>query len=119
MRLLAGLGLTDVRLAVDWARVQPAPGQIDDDWREWYEDTIGASRGRAAIWATLWEGPVPRWFDDEGGFADDAAAGRWWPRWVETAAGLVGDRVDGWFPMDDPVSQVAHLTDDPLRHRRR
>jgi len=70
------------------------------------------------MWVTLWEGPIPGWFEDEGGFADDAAAGRWWPRWVETAADLVGDRVDGWFPMDDPVSRVGRHADDPLRHRR-
>lgn len=119
LRLLAELGLTDVRIGLDWGRVQPAPGQVDDDWREWYEGAIDAGRAAGlAMWVTLWEGPIPGWFDDEGGFADDAAAGRWWPRWVETAAELVGDRIDGWFPMDDPVSRVAGLADDPLRHRR-
>src|SRR6266545_366075 len=110
LRLLADLGLGEVRVGVDWARLQPEPGRLDDD-----------RAAGLAMWATLWEGPVPGWFADEGGFADDRAAGRWWPRWVETAADAFGDRVDGWFPMDDPVSRLADVTavaGDRARHSR-
>ena len=44
LALLAELGVTVVRLGFDWARLQPAPGAIDDDWREWYEHVLEAQR---------------------------------------------------------------------------
>jgi beta-glucosidase len=119
LAVLAELGLTDVRIGLDWFRMQPQPGGLDDDWREWYQATIDAARGAGlAVWLTLWDGAVPPWFEDGGGFSDDSTSGRWWPRWVELAADLFGDRVDGWFPMEDPVSHAASFADDALRHRR-
>lgn len=116
LHLLAELGVSAIRLPIDWARLQPAPGRIDDDWREWYEAFLGAATLHGiAVWATLFETTAPAWFDDEGSFADGRAAGRSWPRWVETAAELVGDRVAGWFPIVDPVSLACRWQDEPRR----
>jgi len=117
LALLADLGVSDVRLGFDWARLQPAPGSVDDDWREWYTHVLdAAARSNVAVWATLHEHLLPRWFDDEGSFADTKAAGRWWPRWVETCADLFGDRVAGWFPIHDPVGAAARWADEPVKH---
>ena len=52
-------------------------------------------------WLALLGRRLPRWFEDEGGFADDRVA-RAWPRYVERVAEHVGDDVAGWFPMIDP-----------------
>ena len=104
LTLLASMGVTDLRLGLDWSRLQPRPEAIDDDWREWYLDVLQAARDRGiGVWLGLLERSVPTWFADDGGFTDAKAAGKWWPRWVETAAGLFGDSVGGWFPMHDPV----------------
>lgn len=116
LQLLADLGVSAVRLPLDWARLQPIPGRIDDDWREWYESFLThASRCGISVWATLFETTVPKWFDDEGSFADERAAGRAWPRWVETAAELFGDGVAGWFPLVDPVGLACRWQGDPRR----
>ncbi len=50
------------------------------------------------VWATLHDGSIPRWFDNDGGFGDDETFTEWWPRWVERAADRFGDRVAGWIP---------------------
>jgi hypothetical protein len=98
--LLADEGAGAVRLALDWPRLQPAPGALDGGWTEWYTSLIRHARGIGlATWVTLHERGVPRWFDDEGGFDDDVAAGRSWPHWVERAADRFGDLVDGWIPL--------------------
>jgi beta-glucosidase len=93
------LGVTDLRLTLDWARLQPKPGTLDPDWVERFEQMLSAS---AAIgmrtWATLHDGSIPRWFDNEGGFDDPEAFAKWWPRWVEATADRFGDHVDGWVP---------------------
>jgi beta-glucosidase len=96
---LQELGLTDVRLALDWARLQPAPDRVDDGWVERFEQIVAAADAIGLrVWATLHDGSVPRWFDNEGGLDDDEAFTRWWPRWVEAAADKFGDRVRGWVP---------------------
>ena len=115
--LLAHLGVRSVRLGLDWARLQPVPGSVDDDWREWYGSVLlAAERHGVDVWAALHEHTVPAWFDDEGSFADDKAAGLAWPRWVETAADLFGDGVAGWFPMVDPTGVAARWAADTRKH---
>ena len=114
--LLADIGVRAVQLGIDWARLEPTQGDIDDDWREWYHDVLdSAARAGVAVWATLHERTVPRWFDDAGSFGDERAAGRFWPRWVERCADLFGDRVAGWFPIHDPVGAASPWLADPPR----
>lgn len=116
--LLASVGVTDLRLGFDWARLEPRPGGLDGHWVEWYSDVITAASGSGVrIWASLLERTIPAWFDDEGGFLDPKSAGRRWPRFVEQVADIFGDRVGGWFPLDDPIGYAARTEpDDARRH---
>ena len=92
-------GVTDVRLTLDWARLQPRPTVLDDDWAERYEQMLaGAEAIDLRVWATLHDGSIPRWFDNDGGFDDDETFTAWWPRWVERIADRFGDSVAGWVP---------------------
>ncbi len=96
---LQDIGITDVRITLDWARLQPKPGAIDDDWAERFEQIVLAADAIGVRpWACLHEGSVPRWFDNDGGFDDDETFTSWWPRWVECAAARFGDIVAGWVP---------------------
>lgn len=115
---LATIGVTTLRLGFDWARLQPRPGDLDGHWVEWYSDVItAASTHGIRVWPSLLERMIPAWFDDEGGFCDPKAAGRRWPRFVEQIADIFGDRVGGWFPIDDPIGFAARTeTEDPRRH---
>ena len=89
-----------VRLSLDWARLQPRPRELDGEWVEWYGSLLTTARGSGLEpWLTLYDGSIPKWFDDEGGFGDAVAAGRWWPRWVEQVADQFGDAVAGWVPL--------------------
>jgi beta-glucosidase len=96
---LQEVGITDIRITLDWARLQPRPGHLDPDWTEWFENLITAAEAIGLrTWATLHDHSIPRWFDNEGGFGDDEALTSWWPRWVERAADQFGDRIHGWVP---------------------
>jgi len=96
---LQDLGITDVRISLDWARLQPKPGTIDADWAERFEQILQAADAIGVRpWACLHESSVPRWFDNDGGFGDHATFITWWPRWVERAADRFGDLVGGWVP---------------------
>jgi hypothetical protein len=100
LALLQELGLTDVQLTLDWARLQARPGApLDADWVERFEQILHATDAIGLrTWACLHDGSIPRWFDNEGGFGDDEAFTLWWPRWVERAADRLGDLVHGWIP---------------------
>lgn len=101
LALLADFGLTDLRIMLDWARLQQKPGGLDVDWVERFENILEAAEAIGLrAWATLYDGSVPRWFDDEGGLDDADAFVKWWPRWVEKAAERFGDHVHGWVPFD-------------------
>lgn len=92
-------GVTDIRLTLDWARLQPKPETFDPDWAERFEQMIAAATAiDLVVWGTLHDGSVPRWFDNEGGLGADDAVTRWWPRWVERVADRFGDTVSGWIP---------------------
>ncbi|HYN32781.1 MAG TPA: family 1 glycosylhydrolase [Ilumatobacteraceae bacterium] len=93
------VGITDVRLTLDWARLQPRPTDLDGDWAERYEHMLAAADVIGLrVWATLHDGSIPRWLDNDGGFDDDETFATWWPRWVERIAERFGDSVAGWVP---------------------
>jgi len=118
LEIASGLALGHVRFTVPWATAQPKPGTIDGSVVEMIRiaaETIRTGGGR--LWLCLLSPDVPRWFDNEGGFTDEAAARHWWPRWVEAIADAVGDDVDGWVPFEAPFAMANRLVpDDPRRH---
>lgn len=96
---LQELGITDVRITLDWARLQPRPNVVDSDWAELFEQFLEAADAIGVrAWACLHDGAIPRWLDNDGGLDDDEAFTTWWPRWVERAADRFGDLVGGWIP---------------------
>lgn len=113
-----GLSLDHVRLTVPWSLAQPKPGTLDGGVVEMLRSTAHTVRaGGGQLWLCLLSPDVPRWFDNEGGFTDEATARHWWPRWVETIADAVGDDVDGWVPFEAPFALSNRLVpDDPRRH---
>jgi hypothetical protein len=110
---LAELGVRAVRLSLDWARLQPRPREFDGGWVEWYGSLLTTSLGLGLEpWLTLYDGSIPTWFDDEGGFGDAVAAGRWWPRWVERVADQFGDAAAGWVPLVGRVDNARPVWRD-------
>ncbi len=99
LALLQELGLTDLRLTFDWARLQPKPGDLDGAWADRFEQMLAASDAIGLrVWATLHDGAEPRWISNEGGLGDDNVAEKWWPRYVERIADRFGEKISGWIP---------------------
>jgi hypothetical protein len=101
---LASVGVTDVRLAVRWADLQPAADRWSGPAVEALATAIaGVREAGLSPWLALLGRRTPNWFEDEGGFADAKTVGRWWPRYVEGVADRVGDQAGGWLPIVGPV----------------
>jgi beta-glucosidase len=104
-RVLASIGVTAVRVTIDWARLEPAAGRVDGERVEHERRVLDAVRDAGLQpWLTLHHTAAPGWFaDDEGGFRDERARGYFWPRHVDRCAEWFEDVAAGWVPIEDPV----------------
>ena len=102
---LARLGLNSLRLTVEWARMEPAPGRPDSDALDRCLDIADAAAAEGlGVWVTLHHTSLPGWYlDDEGGHADETARRRWWARHVDRMAEAFDGRAAGWCPIEDPI----------------
>lgn len=103
--LLASLGITRIRLTLEWARLEPEPGRIDADAHDRYDDILtSARRAGLDVIATLVSGTLPGWFsDDTLGFRDERMRALDWSRHVDRCAERYDSQVSMWVPIDDPV----------------
>src|SRR5690242_2003212 len=101
-QLLAGLGLTHHRLSIEWARIEPAPGERDEAEVGRYRSVLAAAtEAGVAPWVCLHHFTLPRWFADAGGFLlEDNRTGPW-ARHVDFMAETFGDLVAGWQPVNE------------------
>ena len=100
--LYASLGLTHHRLSIEWARIEPEPGIVDDRAVEHYRQILAAARDAGvAPWVCLHHFTLPRWFAADGGFLVTANRTGPWARHVERVAELFGGLVFGWQPVNE------------------
>lgn len=116
--LLRTLGLTDVRLTIEWARIEPIPGRIDNDAIDLYSDIVRAARHNGLRpWLTLQSTTLPGWFnEDEAGFRDNRMRNNFWLPHVERCAEAFGASAEGFTPIDDPIGWALrgyHLGNRP------
>lgn len=103
--LYAEHGLTHHRLSIEWARVEPRPGEHDKDEVDRYVEILRAARDAGIeVWVCLHHFTLPGWFsEDERGFLDDHARTYYWCRHVDWMGETFGDLVHGWKPINEPI----------------
>ncbi|NNN29187.1 glycoside hydrolase family 1 protein [Streptomyces sp. S3(2020)] len=91
MRLLADAGLNAYRFGIEWARVEPEPGEFSRAELAHYRRMIDTARGLGLEpVVTLHHFTGPRWFADEGGWASPTAVDRF-TAYVERVCGILHD----------------------------
>lgn len=101
--LLKAVGLDHFRLSLEWARLEPEEGLRDPSEVERYRAMLQAGVDAGLhMWVTAHHFTLPRWFAEKGGFGDDHARTRLWPRHIEFLAEAFGDLVSGWKPINEP-----------------
>ena len=105
LALIASLGVTNIRLTAEWARIEPVEGKVDGDSLDRYSDILShAVSVGLTPWLTLHSTTLPGWFsEDAGGYIDDRGREYHWLRHVDRCAERFGDLVHGWTPIDDPI----------------
>lgn len=83
MDLLAALGFTDYRFSIEWARIEPAPGEYSRAAVAHYRRMVeGAIERGLRPMVTLHHFAAPRWFMERGGWA--ATGSDEWGRYEPT-----------------------------------
>ncbi|MEZ5342712.1 MAG: family 1 glycosylhydrolase [Acidimicrobiales bacterium] len=105
LRQLASLGISEVMLTAEWARLQPSEDRYDDGEVELRRRMLEHARDLGLQpWLCLVDGTLPGWFaDDEGGFVDDRTRNLLWPRHLDWIGETFGDLVAGIIPQREPI----------------
>jgi beta-glucosidase len=106
--MLASLGHTAHRLSVEWARIEPEPGEFSRIELAHYRDVLQALRDRGLVsFVTLHHFTLPRWFAERGGWmAPDALD--LFERYVRRTTEALGDLMTFACTINEPQMVALH-----------
>jgi beta-glucosidase len=105
--LMAELGLQVYRLGIEWSRIEPAPGQVDETAVERYREELAELRRLGILpLVTIHHFSHPTWFEDRGGWLADDAVETFLAH-VERVVTRFGDLVDEWVTINEPNVYAA------------
>jgi beta-glucosidase len=102
LRLLQDIGLNAYRFSIEWARIEPEPGQFDQTALDTYRQQLEALR-QAGIepMVTLHHFTSPRWIAERGGWTNPDTAARF-VEYTHRVAQHTGDLVRWWITINEP-----------------
>ena len=109
--LMASLGLPIARIGVEWARIEPRPGEFDHAVLDRYREEIADLRDKGIRpLVTLHHFVNPLWFARRGGFTSDESPAAFL-RYAETTVRALDDLVDEWITVNEPnvYATQAHM----------
>jgi beta-glucosidase len=63
------IGLNSYRLSIEWSRIEPKPGEYDQEAIKHYQKMLRALKTRGIEpFVTLWHWPLPQWLAHRGGW---------------------------------------------------
>ncbi|MCM2416453.1 family 1 glycosylhydrolase [Streptomyces sp. RKAG290] len=121
MDLLAQLGFTDYRFSIEWARIEPAPGEFSQAAIAHYRLMVdGAHERGLRPLVTLHHFTAPRWFTERGGWAA-AGSDELFARFLTAAAPIYATGVTHVCTINEPnmlasmaTLYKAHFSGDQL-----
>jgi beta-glucosidase len=106
--LQARLGMQAHRLSIEWARVEPRPGDFDVGALDHYRAVLGALRDAGIEpMVTLHHFSLPLWMRDAGGLLAGELPERL-GRYAARVVGALGDLCTLWVTINEPAVLVAH-----------
>ncbi|MDY5585591.1 MAG: family 1 glycosylhydrolase [Arcanobacterium sp.] len=109
--LMQELNLQIARISIDWARIEPKPGNFDLTALERYrEEIIDLKERGIRPLVTLHHFGHPQWFDDLGGFTKLENVSLFL-RFISQVLKHLGDLVDDWITVNEPniLATNSHL----------
>lgn len=90
------------RLSVEWSRIEPAPGEWDEEALEQYREMLQGARDRGLQpMVTLHHFTNPIWLAEQGGWLNPEV-GQWFARYVSKVVAALGDLTGLWVTINEP-----------------
>ncbi|MHA2169600.1 MAG: glycoside hydrolase family 1 protein [Candidatus Kariarchaeaceae archaeon] len=106
-KLLRDLGFMAHRLSIEWSRIIPKPGEIDQKEVKHYRDVLQSlKRTHQTNFVTLHHFTSPVWFIEIGGFEKRENL-RYWDEYVEVVCNELGDLIDVFNTINEPYVYAA------------
>lgn len=100
--LQASLGFTAYRMSIEWARIEPRPGEVDRAALHRYREMLGALRDSGIEpMLTLHHFTLPRWLAERGGVLAEEFPARL-AGLARLAAEALGDVCRLWITINEP-----------------
>ncbi len=100
--LARSLGLSALRLSVEWSRIEPREGEWDERALGRYRAMLMALRDRGIQpWVCLHHFTNPLWFEARGGFEDPDSV-RLFERFARRVGTALGDLCTQWVTLNEP-----------------
>ncbi|MDD5032339.1 MAG: glycoside hydrolase family 1 protein [Patescibacteria group bacterium] len=112
IKLVKDLNCGAYRLGIEWARIEPEEGKWDRKEIEHYRKVLmNLKANNLKVVLTLWHWTNPIWLADKGGWANKEAV-KYFSRYVEFIVNQLGDLVDYWLTLNEPMVYIAngHIT---------
>lgn len=112
IELAAGLGVNTYRIGIEWARIEPRPGVVDNSALAFYDDVVAEIRRHGMTpMITLDHWVYPGWIRDRGGWADARTLDAWLANAQRVVSRYAGLGVL-WVTFNEPVfylrNEVEH-----------
>jgi beta-glucosidase len=105
--LMRWLGLDMYRFSIEWSRIEPRPGHVDRDALHRYRDwCVWLREAGIAPMITLHHFTEPDWITERGGFENPATIDDW-VRFVGRVVEYLGDLVNDWVTINEPVGYAV------------
>jgi beta-glucosidase len=106
--LIAGLSVNAYRFSISWPRVIPnGTGHVNERGLDFYDRLVDALLARGVTpFVTLYHWDLPQALEERGGWTNRRAA-RWFADYCGVVAKRLGDRVDQWMTLNEPLSTVG------------
>lgn len=108
---VASLGCDSFRMSVEWARCEPAEGELDDGAFDRYREILAACRARGLEpLVTLHHFTHPAWLGTE--LWTQPSAPERFAGWAATAVAHLGDLCSNWVTLNEPnvLAIASYLT---------
>ena len=106
--LAKSLGHNAHRLSVEWARIEPQPGQFNREAIDHYRLVLQALQVRGITpFITLWHFTLPLWFAEQGGFESPEAPGIF-ARYAAFVVRELGDYCNHFATLNEPNVYATH-----------
>jgi beta-glucosidase len=104
--LLRALGMDSIRLGIEWSRTEPSEGKPDDAALQHYRALLeDARRNGLRVCLTLNHWVLPNWLAEQGGWESPRALAAWESQ-VRRVVRAVGDLVDLWVTLNEPMVPI-------------